>query len=147
MGAACFKGKGTKKDKKAKEIIGEKNIDKLNVEEHKIQEKRNQEENKIQEEKRNLDENTNEETERSGSPTEEKKRPIDVNDKARIKQMVMEAIGNTKGLVTLPQIEAYISDKFRNFPINSYQRRAIFTKVIANEFYRGQIAVKSNKHC
>lgn len=138
MGSACCKGKGAKKDKngkECKEVIEEENNDKLNVEEIKIE---SQEETKSQDVV---------DIEQLGSPIRERKRPIDANDQARIHQAVIEAVASTKGLVTLPQVEAYISNKYRNFPINPYRRRSIFTKVIADEFYKGQLAVKTNKHC
>lgn len=167
MGSACSKGKGAKKDKIGKK--GEKgkdwplekeNNDKLNVKEIKIEsqeETKNQDvvdterlDSPIRERIESQEENKHQDVvdiERLGYPIREKNRPIDVNDKARIYQAVTEAVANTKGLVTLPQIEAYISNKYRNFPINSYRRRSIFTKVIADEFYKGQLAVKTNKHC
>lgn len=78
---------------------------------------------------------------------EQKKQTIDVADKAKIRNIVIEAVANTKGLVTLHQIECYISEKYRNFPINSYRRKAIFTRVIADEFYKGQLCVKTVKQC
>lgn len=127
MGSACCKGKGAKKGKNAKQ---NENKGKLNkIQSHEIE---------------NPDEA---DTERVGASNDERKRPVDPNDKTKIHGIVVEAIANTKGLVTLPQVEAYISDKYRNFPMNSYRRRAVFTKVIADEFYKGQLAVKTNKYC
>lgn len=144
----CSKGKGAKNDKKNIGVKSNFEQDRIKAQENnrKREEIRKKEENRLKEENRNQDV-VDTEAQPLGSPIEDRKRPIDVNDRARMGQIVMEAITNTKGLVTMPQIESYITEKYRNFPINSYRRRAIFTKVIADEFYKGQLAVRTNKSC
>lgn len=132
MGAGCCKG--AKKNKENKQLNGKekKNI-KSNVKLDKM---------KSQKKKKNK---TDVDTERLGTTFQRRQRRIRINNKAKIHQSVVEAVTNTPGRVTLPRIEAYINDNHGDLPIKPYRRRKVLTKVIANEFTKGNLAVKIRK--
>lgn len=76
-----------------------------------------------------------------------KRQNIDSIERAKVYQMIIEAITNNKGLVTINDIEVYLTDKYRHFAPNSFKRRGIIARIIAEEFIRSNIAVKSTKYC
>lgn len=92
-------------------------------------------------------EDTKQPASEDGDNKSELKWTMDKGDRIKFYHAVIEAITNNKSLVTLENIETCISDKYRIFTMNSYRRRGIIAKVIADEFLRGNITVKSNKHC
>lgn len=75
------------------------------------------------------------------------RRTGDKNSKVKFSQLVIEAITNSKGLISISNIETYITNKYRMITLNSFRRRGIIAKVIADEFVRGNVAIKSITHC
>lgn len=69
--------------------------------------------------------------------------PLD-KGKKEFAEYVTDALRANFDLITLSDIETYISTRYRS-TVDAFNRRKIITKVIADEFLKGCIAVRTTK--
>lgn len=65
-------------------------------------------------------------------------------EKKDFAEYVTDALRANFDLITLSDIETYISTRYRS-TVDAFNRRKIITKVIADEFLKGCIAVRTTK--